>query len=613
MISALEAALESPQLRPEARDRIQSFLRLYRAAATALEEMRADVFVRRLIERIGLRRHQLFAASARDRGAAGQPRRASVSSRRRGRGASRAPRRATSSATSARSPTPGELGDDPPAEPAAGRGAARRARAGEGPRVRATSTCSTSSAARSPTAPSAPSGYPRSCVARLPRAGDAPSEAARLAYVAMTRAREALVLSCPEASGEGSGRALARSTRPRGRRSAPTRSSTTRSSSGPPRAFTRPTGWCATRCSRHRGGPGAVARRDAPRHRRGRQPRGRPLPRAGQARGADPAPGRGSRRPRRSRRERAPGPGRDARAAGGARGLGARRLRARGASASATRRRDVVAARQEPSLEAFIPRRGGGLALSASDIDLYRICPLKYKFARVFAIPAGADDQPALRDPDPPGAGALPRRGAARGEASRGRARSAGGLDRLLALFEAGWRRAGFGSADDELQYRDRAVAALARYYERHVALDASPVWLERGFAFGIGPHQLRGRVDRVDRLPDGGYELIDYKTGEPERRGRARATTSSSRSTGSARARRGTIDAAHGSYWYVLDGREGRRSRARPTTASGSSAPCSRSARGSRPRTSSRGPRYEVCSWCDYRLICPALEARAL
>ena len=63
MVSALEAALESPQLPPEARDRIQAFLRLHRAAANALEQMRADVFVRRLVERVGLRRHRLFAAS----------------------------------------------------------------------------------------------------------------------------------------------------------------------------------------------------------------------------------------------------------------------------------------------------------------------------------------------------------------------------------------------------------------------------------------------------------------------------------------------------------------------------------------------------------------------
>src|SRR5918992_1051493 len=41
----------------------------------------------------------------------------------------------------------------------------------------------------------------------------------------------------------------------------------------------------------------------------------------------------------------------------------------------------------EPSLDPFIPRRGQGLMLSASDIDTYRLCPLKYKFARVFRIP----------------------------------------------------------------------------------------------------------------------------------------------------------------------------------------------------------------------------------
>jgi DNA helicase-2/ATP-dependent DNA helicase PcrA len=63
MISALEASLESPQLPPEARDRIQAFLKLHHAAAAAMEEIRADVFVRRLIERIGLRRHRLFVAT----------------------------------------------------------------------------------------------------------------------------------------------------------------------------------------------------------------------------------------------------------------------------------------------------------------------------------------------------------------------------------------------------------------------------------------------------------------------------------------------------------------------------------------------------------------------
>ena len=48
----------------------------------------------------------------------------------------------------------------------------------------------------------------------------------------------------------------------------------------------------------------------------------------------------------------------------------------------------AVAQRSEPSLEQFLPRRGDGLVLSATDIETYRTCPLKYKFARVFRIPS---------------------------------------------------------------------------------------------------------------------------------------------------------------------------------------------------------------------------------
>ena len=62
LVSGCEAALESPQIPPEARERIQSFLKLYGAASAAMEERRADVFVRRLIEAVGLRRQRLFAA-----------------------------------------------------------------------------------------------------------------------------------------------------------------------------------------------------------------------------------------------------------------------------------------------------------------------------------------------------------------------------------------------------------------------------------------------------------------------------------------------------------------------------------------------------------------------
>ena len=64
MVSALVAATESPQLPPEARERVLGFLKLHRQAAVALDTTRADLFVHRLVERLGLRRQQLFAAQA---------------------------------------------------------------------------------------------------------------------------------------------------------------------------------------------------------------------------------------------------------------------------------------------------------------------------------------------------------------------------------------------------------------------------------------------------------------------------------------------------------------------------------------------------------------------
>ena len=64
MVAALAAAIESPQVPPEARERIRGFLKLYRAAMSTIDSTRPDLYVHRLIDRLGLRRQQLFAAQA---------------------------------------------------------------------------------------------------------------------------------------------------------------------------------------------------------------------------------------------------------------------------------------------------------------------------------------------------------------------------------------------------------------------------------------------------------------------------------------------------------------------------------------------------------------------
>jgi DNA helicase II / ATP-dependent DNA helicase PcrA len=608
MISAFEAALESPQLPPEARDRIQAFLRLYRAAASALEEMRADAFVRRLIERIGLRRQQLFAASPETAYRLVTLSRlaelATAWTRREPRASTRDFVRHLTAVAEA-----GELGDDPlAAPPPAGVLLAEpeQVKGLEFDHVYVLDLDHDAAAEDT-----ARDGWIPDDLLAEPAAGpseDQASHGARLTYVAVTRAGRSLVLGWPEETPRGPARP------------SPLYEAARAALDGEEEVhdeelFGPAEGLHATyRMVQHevlesswRAGAALGEMRldtaeDVDRavagylelvklaaliQRPGSEPAIEAIEALNQLLAQAATPGQ--------------------RAILDASVLDEYVI---GEEREQQRRRELIASRGEPSLEAFIPTRGDGLALSASDLDLYRICPLKYKFARVFAIP----EEPTinqrfgilihqvlerfhageLKDADP----------SREGEEQQLRR----GLDRLLWLFEAGWRRAGFGASDDELQYRDRAVAALARYWERHLRSDSMPIWLERAFAFEIGPHQLRGRIDRVDRLPGGGYELIDYKTGEPK------TASELVRDLQLALYRIGAreswqVDAEAGSYWYVLEDEK----------VPVPSAPDDRErvertvidvAEGIQAQDFEPRPSYEICSWCDYRLICPASEA---
>ena len=263
------------------------------------------------------------------------------------------------------------------------------------------------------------------------------------------------------------------------------------------------------------------------------------------------------------------------------------------------RRLQLIADRAEPSLEAFLPRRGDGrLSLSASDLTLYLTCPLKYKFARVFGIP----QEPTInqrfgilmhnvlerfhKEPPEPG----------------------DELRTLNRLFEGGWRRGGFGGSDDEMQYRDRGREALRLYWERERVSESEPVWLERKFDFKVADHHVRGRVDRVDRLPGGEYELIDYKTGERKTDEDLDSDLQLALYRLAAR-EAWDIEAAFASYDYVLDA-DKVPAPMRPDDAERVERTVVTVGEGVLSQDFEPRPSPSVCSWCDYRLICPAAES---
>jgi DNA helicase-2/ATP-dependent DNA helicase PcrA len=248
----------------------------------------------------------------------------------------------------------------------------------------------------------------------------------------------------------------------------------------------------------------------------------------------------------------------------------------------------------DASLDPFIPRRGRGLMLSASDLDTYRVCPLKYKFARVFRIP----QEPTIHQ----------RFGIVLHQVlERFHAAGGGPLSRLKELFEISWRRSGFGDSDDERQFRERAVEALARYWRLDRESDAEPVWFERSFAFKLGPHLLRGRVDRVDRHPDGSHELIDYKTGKAKTAEELREDVQLSLYQMGAR-ESWRLETSAQSYFYVLTGEkvpvehsDEELERVKDTVGE--------IAGGILKQRFEPTPSPDICRFCDYRIICPAAE----
>jgi DNA helicase-2/ATP-dependent DNA helicase PcrA len=595
MVAALAAALESPQIPPETRDRIRTFLTLHRSASSALDTIRPDLFVHRLIERLGLRRQQLFTAQAevveRLQGLARFGELASAYVARRPQASTREFARSIAAAA--------EAGlrdeDDPP--PGVVRGvqvlAMNAAQGLEFDHVYVLGL----HAARMPGAhtrtlePIAPVLMKEA----LPQDDHAAhvAEMRRLLHVAMTRARQRLVLVHPQASDRGAAQ--------------------------PPSPFAEEARVAVGAEWEERAeelfGP------DESLHSTYRILRDELLETIKRT-------GRGIGELRfdtdldishavvrylevvklAALIERA----RDQQVGEALDEVNARIAQAitpeqreifqssslddylLGADSDTSRRTAAIAAREEPSLEPFLPRRGEGLVLSASDIDTYRTCPLKYKFARVFRIP----QEPTLNQRF----GILVHQVLERFHGDDGPRT----VDEMLGLLDAGWRRGGFGGSEQEIQLRGKAADALTRYCERFEAEEAQPTFFERSFSFQLGPHVLRGRVDRVDRLPEGGWELIDYKTGRPKTPAQLEQDVQLSLYAVAAQ-EAWQLGEARGAYYYVLDD-----AKVPVPEAAGRDwieEVATEVAEGILSQGFEPTPSYTACGMCDYRLVCPAAE----
>jgi DNA helicase II / ATP-dependent DNA helicase PcrA len=603
MVSALVAATESPQLPPEARERVLAFLKLYRQAAAALDTTRPDLFVHRLVERLGLRRQQVFAAQAdvveRLINLARVGELAAAYVRRDPQATPREFARWLAAVAEA-----GGVGDDEDADEGALREdavAVLPLHGAKGLEFDHVFICGLQSSRMPGARRQLVEPIPPALLADIDGAADTReehlAEMRRVLHVGMTRAREGLVLSYAAHSERGAPQHPSPFAEEARAALGEEWEDVEEQLFGPDEALHAVIGQLRDELL------GDVQQIGA---------------RLGELRldtDLDVAHGvtRYLELLKLSALLARP-EGQDV--ADALPGINAAILQAAtaqqreilqtsslddvllGAERDARVRAAATAARREPSLAAFLPRRGDGLALSASDIETYRTCPLRYKFARVFRVP----QEPTINQRF----GIVVHQVLERYHQINGPNRP-GSVDELLGLLEAGWRRSGFGGSDEERQLHGKAETALRRYHARVQAEDGEPLWFEKSFNFKIGPHVLRGRVDRVDRLPDGRYELIDYKTGRPKSPAQLRDDVQLALYAVAA-AEAWSLEASQQSYLYVLDDQKV----PLPGDAGDAdwiSETVLEVADGILGQGFEPTPSYAACSICDYRIACPAAE----
>jgi RecB family exonuclease len=143
------------------------------------------------------------------------------------------------------------------------------------------------------------------------------------------------------------------------------------------------------------------------------------------------------------------------------------------------------------------------MRLSYSSINTYETCPAKFKFQYEDRVPQAPSPALAFGDslhralhlfhdrpvPVPPS------------------------LTELHDMLEISWVTTGFSNESEERMYRDHGRQVLAHYHRENAPQYRIPAALEFRFTIEVEGVQLAGVIDRMDRIPGGGYEIIDYKT----------------------------------------------------------------------------------------------------
>lgn len=145
--------------------------------------------------------------------------------------------------------------------------------------------------------------------------------------------------------------------------------------------------------------------------------------------------------------------------------------------------------------------------LSVSQIETFQICPLHYKLRYIYKLPTeptssisfGIAMHCALRD--------------FYKDVIDGKKPSE---SLILGSLEKNWVNEGYSNKKHKKEFFEKGKRYLKEYLKQTFDLKRLPRLMEEKFTMNLGNGlKIGGTFDRVDELPDGSIEIIDYKTGE--------------------------------------------------------------------------------------------------